>query len=198
MLRPGNRVRQALFTLAACLLIAAGSGCGARAPWSTAQEGLLEEVDVSELQPGGYCEIDMVVPPLAPEGSGHHFNGTVQEVTHEEIVLVNVLEQTNVDYAVSSRQRPLARKRRDLVRVPRLGIDKIWAYPPGKGAAGAKPPVASNVTLPSVGPQPPPVTPAVPAPAVQGSPPDLNRLAAPPPDAPARFDAPPQAGNFTR
>jgi hypothetical protein len=109
----------------------------------------------------------MIVPPVAPEGSGHHFNGTVKEVTREEVVMVNVLEQNNVDYGLSSKQRPLTRQRRDLVRVPLLGVDKIWAYPPGQGGAAAQPAVtAPAVTSPAVTPPAnsgqPPLSPAMP------------------------------------
>jgi hypothetical protein len=136
----------------------------------------------------------MVLPPLAPKDSVHTFNGTVQEVNHEEIVLVNALEQSNVDYGLSTRQRPLTQVKREMVRVPLLGVAEIWAYPPGKGpAASQQAPISSGMRSPSSGTQPP----AGPS-AAYGIPP-AGQLAAPPvADAPVRFDAPPRSGDTLR
>ncbi len=135
----GKRSPQTLFPLAACLLLAAGPGCGGNALWLRGQDGPLEQVQAAELRPGCYCEIEMVVPPMAPEGSLHCFNGTVKEINDDEIVLAGVLEQSNIDYGLKSRKRPLTQQKRDLVHVPLLGVREIWALPPGKGSAAAKP-----------------------------------------------------------
>jgi hypothetical protein len=203
MFRPGNRSLQAVFPLAACLLLAAGSGCGARPLWFRGKEGpLLEQVKASELRPGCYCEIEMVVPPASPDGSSHCFKGTVQEVNHDEVVLSDVLEESCVEYGMSSHRRPPTQQKRDVVRVPLLGVDTIWALPPTKEDAAAKPPSKpSTPKLPSSGAQaalPPPA--ACPTTAEEeGTPPAASRLSAPPlPDTPARFDPPPATGGVAR
>ncbi len=139
MFLPAGRFPRAVFCLAACLLWA-GSGCGLKLPWSGVQGGPLEPVEASELQPGSYCEIDMVVPLTALRGSIDVISGTVKEVNHDEIVLTNVLEQSRIEYATSSQRPPITRQKRDLVSVPRTGIDTIWALPPAKNNAAAKPP----------------------------------------------------------
>ena len=65
----------------------------------------LHRVDINELHPGSYCEIEMVVPPNAADDSHHCYMGTVQEITHDEVVLTEVLETTNIDYNGSGRRR---------------------------------------------------------------------------------------------
>ncbi|MGO9108867.1 MAG: hypothetical protein ACLP9L_06505 [Thermoguttaceae bacterium] len=156
MFRPGNRFPQAVFWLTACLLSAAGSGCGAKSPWFHGPEGpLLETVKVSELKPGCYCEIDMVVPPTAPEGSFDCYKGTVKEVNHDEVVLTNVLEESCIAYGTNAPRRPPTQQKRDLVRVPLTGVDAIWALPPAKDGAAAKSPAQqSALKLASSGAQP--------------------------------------------
>ena len=70
---------------------------------------MLESVKVSELRPGDYCEIEMVVPPMASEDSFHCFKGTVKEIHPDEIVLTNVLEESCIriwhDLAAGDRPR---------------------------------------------------------------------------------------------
>jgi hypothetical protein len=140
MFPPGNRYRQAAFTLAGCLLAAAGSGCGLKPPWSRSQQGpLLETVKVSELQPGCYCEIDMNVPPTAPEGSFDCYKGTVREINRDEVVLTDVLEESCIDYGTTPHRRPPTQQKRDLVRVPLTGVNAIWALPPAKDAKNLPP-----------------------------------------------------------
>lgn len=144
----GNRSPLALFRLVVCLILAAGAGCGANPLGLRGPQGPLESVKVTDLRPGSYCEIEMVVPPMSPEGSFHCFNGTVTEINHDEVVLANVLEQSNVEYGLNSRRRPLTQQKRELVRVPLQGVDEIWALPPAKGSAAAKP---SSLPSPSGG-----------------------------------------------
>ena len=157
MFPPGHRSPPAVFCLATCLLLAAGCE---RPPWSRGETGpLLESTKVSELRPGGYCEIEMVVPPTAPEGSFHCFKGTVKEINHDEVVLTNVLEESCIDYGTTSNRRPPTQTKRDEVHVPLMGVEEIWALPPGKSDAAASPstkPAAkpSAVKLPSSGAQP--------------------------------------------
>ncbi len=140
MLPLGNRSHEAIFCLAGCLFLAAGSGCGINPPWAHTQQGpLLETVKVSDLQPGCYCEIDMVVPPTAPEGSFDCYKGTVKETNHDEIVLTEVVEESCIDYNNSSRRRPPTQQKRDLVRVPLTGVDAIWALPTAKDAKNVTP-----------------------------------------------------------
>jgi len=136
MFPSGHRSLQAVFRLVVCLFVAVGSGCGVKAPWYRGEPGpLLESVKVSELRPGCYCEIEMVVPPLSPEGSFHCFKGTVKEISHDEIVLTDVLEGSCMEYGTTSSRRPFTQEKRDLVRVPLTGIDEIWALPPAKDKA---------------------------------------------------------------
>ena len=130
------RSPQTVFRLAACLLLAAGSGCGWRPPWSHVETGpLLESVKVSELRPGCYCEIEMVIPPTASEGSFDCYKGTVKEVNHDEVVLTDVVEESCIEYGTTSRHRPPTQDKRELVHVPLTGVDEIWALPPAKGDA---------------------------------------------------------------
>ena len=160
MFPPSLRSPQAVFRLAAYLLLAAGSGCGSTFLWFRGQqEGPLHPVKVSELRPGGYCEIDMVLPPSAVDGSFDCFKGTVKEINHDEVVLTDVLEEKCVEFGATSQRRPLMQKNRDLVRVPLTGVDTIWALPPPKddGTAGPStksPSKPSAVKLPSNGAQP--------------------------------------------
>ena len=117
--------------------------------WFHRQEGPLESVKVSELRPGCYCEIDMVVPPMAPEGSVHCLNGTVQEINHEEVVLVNVLEESKIDNGLAStKRRPLTQQKRDLVHVPLMGVSEIWALPASKDGLAAKPSAVPSAVPP--------------------------------------------------
>jgi hypothetical protein len=152
------------------LLFVSLSGC--KTGSGTQDQPLLDPVKVTDLRPGCYCEIDMTVPPLSPKGSIHSFNGTVQEVNQEEVVMVNVLEQSNIDYN-TSKPRPLTARKRDLVHVPLTGVDTIWGRPPADSNTSVKPPPAAPGGLP---PDP-------------GAPPA-------PPAGPARFAAPPTAGGF--
>ena len=139
MLPPGNRSQKMIFRLAACLLLAAAAGCGGGPPWFRGQEGpLLDPVKVSELRPGCYCEIDMVVPPTASDGSFDCFKGTVKEITHDEVVLTSVVEERCVHYGANPHPHPLMQRNRDLVRVPLTGVETIWALPPGKDNAAAE------------------------------------------------------------
>ena len=149
MLAAGAESPQFFFALAAVLLPSALAGCSGNPLGLGVASGPLELVKVTDLQPGSYCEIEMVVPPLAPEGSLHCFNGTVQEVNRDEVVLVKVLEQCNVDYGLNSRRRPLTQQKRDLVHVPLLGVHEIWALPPGKGSPVAKPSASPPAGHPS-------------------------------------------------
>jgi hypothetical protein len=180
MFLPAGRFPRAVFCLAACLLWA-GSGCGLKLPWSGVQGGPLEPVEASDLQPGCYCEIDMVVPLTALKGSLDCYSGTVREVTHDEIVLADVLEQTRMEYATSSQRPPITRQKRDLVRVPRTGIDTIWALPPARNDAAGRPP------------SPPPQPTAIALPSNGAS-----AVLPPTPNNPAGFDPPQAAGDAAR
>jgi hypothetical protein len=153
MLPPADRSVRTVFFLSACLLLAAGSGCGLTPPWSRVEEGpWLESVKVSELQPGCYCEIEMVVPLTALRGSFDCFKGTVKEINHDEIVLTDAVEASCIEYATTSQRRPPTQQKRDLVRVPRGGIDQIFAVRPAKENSAEKPPLQpSAITLPSSG-----------------------------------------------
>jgi hypothetical protein len=175
--------------LAACLLLAAASGCGLKSPWSRGQDGpLLESVQVAELQPGCYCEIEMVVPLTALRGSFDCYKGTVTEITHDEIVLTDVVEESCIEYATTSQRRPPTRQKRELVRVPRTGIDEIWAWPPAKVDAAAKPPSQPPAaTLPSSAAHaalPPPAAASATA-EEPGSPPAASRFSPAQPGPPA-------------
>ncbi len=184
------------FRLAACLLLAAVAGCGGGPPWFRGQEGpLLDPVKVSELRPGCYCEIDMVVPPTASDGSFDCFKGTVKEITHDEVVLTSVVEERCVHYGANPHPHPLMQRNRDLVRVPLTGVETIWALPPGKdnAAASASSPPAK---LPASGPQAAPPPAGLPSMADYGSPAGANHFPPPPlSETPARFDAPPNTVN---
>ena len=190
----GIRSPQAVVRLTACLLLAAGSGCGAN-PWGARKpEGqLLDPVKVSDLRPGCYCEIDMVVPPVSPDGSFDCFKGTVQEINHDEVVLTNVLEESCIDYGASSHRRQPTQQKRDLVRVPLTGVDTIWALPTAKVDTVAKPSSKpSTLKLPSSGVQPmSPLGAATSTAEEPGSPPGASRSSSPPlPETPSHFDAP--------
>ena len=181
MFSPGHRSPQAVFSLvAACLLLIAGSGCGVNAPWSHRETGpLLESANISDLRPGRYCEIEMVVPPMSSRDSFHCFKGTIKEIDHDEIVLTDVLEENCIEYGAASRQPPPTQEKRDLVHVPLTGVDEIWALPPAKDEATSKPPLKpSAVKLPSSSAQP--------------LPPAASRC------SPAHFDVPPAAGDAAR
>jgi len=199
MFPPGNRSPQAFFRLAVCLFLAAGSGCGAKPSWFRGQEGpRLDPVKVSELRPGCYCEIDMVVPPTAPDGSFDCYKGTVKEISQDEVVLTNVLEESCIEYGANSRRRAPTQQKRDLVRVPLTGVDSIWALPPAKDGAAPKP---STPNLPSSGAQPTLLPRAAPSSTAEGpgSPPGADRFSpSPQPEMPARFDALPTAGDVVR
>lgn len=203
MFPAGHQSLQAVLHLALCLLLAAESGCGAAANWHHAETGpLLESVKISELRPGCYCEIEMVVPPLSPEGSFHCFKGTVKEINHDEIVLTDVLEGSRIEYGASSRRPQFTQEKRDLVRVPVTGIDEIWALPPTKDDATARPPAKPSVVkLPSNGaqPLPPPRAASSSATDESGNSPAASRFSpSPPADTPVRCDVPPTAGDAAR
>ena len=109
-------------------------------PWFHNETGpLLESVKASELRPGGYCEIEMVVPPTASPGSFQCYKGTVKEIGHDEVILTNVLEESCIEYGTTSLRRPPTQQKRDEVRVPLTGVDEIWALPPAKDNAAAVP-----------------------------------------------------------
>jgi hypothetical protein len=190
----GNRFARAAFCLTTCLVLAIEFGCGGKPPWYRGPEGpLLETVKLSELKPGAYCEIDMVVPPTALQGSFDCYKGTVKEVTHDEVVLTDAEEDRCIEYANNANRRPPTQQNRDLVRVPIGGVDAIWALPPSKESVAPKPPVVtqSPLKLPSSGAQPfspPPGSP--PAAAASGNPLGASRWS-PLPDAAAHFDPPP-------
>ncbi len=153
MFPPGHRFLRAAFRLAACLLLAAGSGCGVKWPWFHEQTGpLLESTNVKDLRPGCYCEIEMTLPPMASKDSFHCFKGTVKEINSDEVVLVDVREENYIEYGPNSHQRPPTQQKRDLVRVPLTGVDEIWALPTAKDNAQVKPPPKSSaIALPSRG-----------------------------------------------
>ena len=123
----------------------------------------------------------MVVPLTALKGSLDCYSGTVREVTHDEIVLADVLEQTRMEYATSSQRPPITRQKRDLVRVPRTGIDTIWALPPARNDAAGRPP------------SPPPQPTAIALPSNGAS-----AVLPPTPNNPAGFDPPQAAGDAAR
>ena len=164
MLSPGHRSLRTMFRVAACLFLAAGTGCGMNWPWVHSETGpSLEQVKVSDLRPGEYCEIDMFVSPMAPEGSFHRFKGTVREVSRddagrEEVVLVNAMEGNWTDYGSPTLRPQFSQQKRELVRVPMSGVDAIWALSPGTTRGTGCPGVAakpSAVNLPAHVAQPP-------------------------------------------
>ena len=117
----------------------------------------LQRVDVSELRPGRYCEIEMVVPPNAADDSRHCYMGTVQQVTKDEVVLTEVLETTNIHD--NGRRHSTSETKHKVVRVPLTGVVEIWAeLPKGKDqpAGSASPPTTAAATpkLPSEGAHP--------------------------------------------
>jgi len=200
MFSSGHRSLQVFFCLVACLCMAAGSGCGTKSPWYHAETGpLLESVKVSDLHPGDYCEIEMVVPPLSPQGSFHCFKGTFRVIDHDEIVLDDVLEGSCIDYGPTAHQPKLTQQKRDLVRVPLTGIEEIWALPSAKEEAAAKSlPKPSAAQLPSSGARPQPVR-ASSVTEAPGSPPTTSRISPSPlSETPAHFDASPAAGDAPR
>src|SRR5580704_2870035 len=118
----------------------------------------LRQVDVSDLRPGTYCEIEMVVPPNAAENSQQCYMGWVQEVTHDEVVLTKVKEQTNIDYSGSGHSHAMTERKHDLVRVPLTGVRQIWAEkhpkstaapPGGSTSPPAKPKLPSDGAHPT-------------------------------------------------
>lgn len=154
MLRESHPIGRRSLALVGGLLLTA-SGCAE-----------LRVVDVSELRPGTYCEIEMVVPPNAAENSHQKYMGWVKEVTHDEVVLTGdgtdqkVMEQTNIDY--NGRSHAMTQRKHDMVRVPLTGVREIWAEKHPKGAAA--PPagsaaLAAKPKLPSNGAQPTPQLP---------------------------------------
>ena len=120
----------------------------------------LQRVDITELHPGSYCEIEMVVPPNAADDSHHCYMGTVQEITHDEVVLTEVLETTNIDYNGSGRRRAPTEQKHKVVRVPLTGIVEVWTeLPKGKARASSGSPAGSaapftTAKLPSEGAHP--------------------------------------------
>ena len=139
----GNRIGQFALVAAACLLPAI-AGCGLRALWQRPDpDHDLFSTKISELRPGAYCEIEMVVPPTSPEGSYQCYKGTVREVTQNDVVLTNVVEESQIDYSGSGRHREPTEKKHDVIHVPLTGIDEIWALRPKKNDAA--PPTGSGV-----------------------------------------------------
>jgi len=197
----GNRTARAVVRLTACLLVAAGSGCGVNPFRARAPEGpLLDPVKVSDLRPGCYCEIDMVVPPVGTNESFDCFKGTVKEINHDEIVLTNALEETCIDYGANSRPRQPTQQKRDIVSVPLTGIDTIWAFPPAKNDPVMKPATTMSAPkLPSGGAEPklPPSAPIATA-EDPGNQPEAGRSSPSLADTPAHFDAPPATNNMVR
>ncbi len=194
MFPSSNRSPRTLLCLAAGVLLVPGWGCGGNPFGIRGQEGpLLEQVNATELRSGCYCEIDMVKPPLVSEDSFDCFKGTVKEVNQDEIVLTGVLEESYLDYGTSSHRRQPTQQKRDLVRVPRTGIDAIWALPLTKDEpATARTSNLSTPRLPSNGapPTPPPQAPPWTPGGEPAGPPVANRSSIPLPDTPAHFDAP--------
>ena len=122
---------------------------------------MLDQINLAELRPGCYCEIEMVVPLTASEGSFHCYKGTVKEITKEEVVLTGVLDESHVEYSGSGKTRPPTQDKRDVVNVPVTGIKEIWALPlksngPSRPAATSSVPPAKSgqLKLPSYGAHP--------------------------------------------
>jgi hypothetical protein len=118
----------------------------------------LHKVEISELKPGAYCELDMVVPPNAGDESKHRYMGTVQEITHEEVVLTEVLETTNIDY--NGHRHSASESKHKIVRVPISNVVEIWTeLPKGKAVSSSASPAGSGAPpatakLPSDGARP--------------------------------------------
>jgi len=127
--------------------------------------------NASDLRPGSYCEIEMNVPLTATKDSSHCYKGTIKEVTREEVVLTDVLEETQIDLGTSGSSRPPSQTKHDLVHVYLTGVKEIWALRPPKGDA-AHP--AGSATAP---------------PAAAKLPSDGAHPTLPAGDEPARFDA---------
>ena len=112
-------------------------GFGGNLPWLRRDTGpLLESVKVSELRPGHYCEIYMVVPPTASEDSFQCYKGTVKEINHDEVVLTDVLEESCIEYGTGAQRSPPVQQKHEEVHVPLMGVDTILALPPSKDDAG--------------------------------------------------------------
>jgi hypothetical protein len=125
----------------------------------------LQRVDVSDLRPGTYCEIEMVVPPNAAEDSHHKYMGWVKDVNHDEVVLTGdgidqkVMEQTNIDY--NGKAHAMTQRKHNLVHVPLTGVVEIWAErsktktgaSSGSPAGSAAPPAIATAKLPPDGPK---------------------------------------------
>jgi hypothetical protein len=120
----------------------------------------LRQVDVTDLRPGTYCEIEMTVPPNASEDSHHKYMGWVKEVNHDEVVLTGdgtdqkVMEQTNIDY--NGKAHAMTQRKHDLVHVPLAGVQEIWAEksPRGSVASPAGSAAPGTAQLPAAGIQP--------------------------------------------
>jgi hypothetical protein len=154
MLREGNSIGRLPLALIGGLLLTA-PGCAE-----------LHQVDVSDLRPGTYCEIEMVVPPNAAEDSHQKYMGWVKEVNHDEVILTGdgtnqkVMEQTNIDY--NGHSHAMTQRKHDIVRVPLTGVREIWAEKRPKGsAASPRASAAAAVTpkLPSDSARPTPQLP---------------------------------------
>ena len=117
---------------AASLLLVALPGC-ARSwlPWrsdsGSDRNNKFHPVKASDLMPGQYCEIDMMVPPNSPDDSYQRFYGKVKRVTQEEVELADTVEESWIEYGSSVHRHPPNQQKRGDVHVPLTGVDEIVA-----------------------------------------------------------------------
>jgi hypothetical protein len=127
---------------AAAFLGLAVLGCATQYPVAR-NEGppMSPKATASDLRPGVCCRIEMIVPLTASDDSYRSFTGEVSEVTPEEIVLADALEESCVDYQNSLIRPPVEKKDRGVVRVPLAGVASIGILdtPDRKPAPAANP-----------------------------------------------------------
>lgn len=108
------------------LLLAVMPGCVGSWHAAPSEPGIpLRAVKASELKPGEYCEIDMVVPPTSPTDSYQRYCGIVKNVTHEEVELSDTVEESWIEYGSSVHRRPPSQQKRGNMHVPLTGVEEI-------------------------------------------------------------------------
>jgi len=199
----GHRYLRALSGLAAALLLAVVSGCGGQSRWVHEKEETesLDPIKISELRPKRYCEIEMTVPPKSAEGSSQCYKGTVGEVTHDEVILKDVVEVSQVEYGVPRVVQPPIVKKHDTVHVPLTGVTEIWALREKETVAanpGGKPSEPAAIRLPSI--EAHPADPQAGS-SVSGTPriaSGASHFSSPAPATPLHFDPPAASGEHER
>jgi hypothetical protein len=112
----------------AVIVLLAAAGCSPLLPTQrTGNAPPADGMPAKNLRPGVYCRIDMVVPPTASADAYHSFVGTVAQVTADDVVLTDAVEENCVDYGL---RRAPSKRERGTVRVPLAGIDGIQIMAP--------------------------------------------------------------------